>query len=131
MRIPHTTVFPVLLLEPIPENAARIAAQLEAAGFSTRIESNADQALQALRKSFFFALIVVADLTCRESLASLQALRRRARRSWMIVAVPQCDIHTCDVIHRHGGDACVTSPISVDDLIDRLDAFQLRERPLF
>lgn len=131
MRIPHTNLFPVLLLEPIPENAARIAAQLEAAGFSTRIEDNADLALQALRKSFFFALIVAADLTHEESLARLQTLRRMARRSWMIVAAPQCDIQTCDLIHRYGGDACVTSPISVDDLIDRLDAFQLRERPLF
>ena len=131
MRIQHSNVFPVLLLEPIPENAARIAAQLDAAGFSTRIEGNADLALQALRKSFFFALIVVADLTHKESLARLQTLRRRARRSWMIVAAPQCDTHTCDLIHRYGGDACVPLPISADDLIDRLDAFQLRERPLF
>lgn len=103
MRIPHTNLFPVLLLEPIPENAARIAAQLKAAGCSTRIESNADLALQALRKSFFFALIVVADLTRTESLATLLTLRRKARRSWMIVAAAQCDMHTCDVIHRHGG----------------------------
>lgn len=131
MRIPHTNLFPVLLLEPNPENAARIAARLEAAGFSTRIEGNADLALQALRKSFFFALIVVADLTHKESLARLQMLRRKARRSWMIVAAPQCDIQTCDLIHRYSVDACVTAPISVDDLIDRLDAFQLRERPLF
>lgn len=128
MRIPHTNLFPVLLLEPIPENAARIAARLEAAGFSTRIGGNA-LPLQALRKSFFFALIVVADLTRKESLARL-TLRRIAHRSWMIVGAPQCDIHTCDLIHRHGGDACVSLPISADDLIDRLDAFQLRKRPL-
>jgi DNA-binding response OmpR family regulator len=132
MRTQHTNLFPVLLLlEPIPENAARLAAQLQAAGFSTRIEGNADLALQALRRSFFFALIVVADLSHKEGLASLQKLRRRARRSWMIVAAPQCDIRTCDLIHRYGGDACVSLPISAEDLVDRLGAFQSRERPSF
>lgn len=132
MRTQHTTLFPVLLLlEPIPENAARLAAQLQAAGFSTRIEGNADLALRALRESFFFALVVVADLTLKEGLAGLQTLRRGARRSWMIVAAPQCDTHTCDLIHRCGGDACVALPISAEDLIARLDAFQLRERPSF
>ena len=132
MRTQHTQLFPaLLLLEPNPENAARLATALEAAGFSIVAETNADLALQALRKSFFFALIVAADLTDKDCLATLQALRRRARRSWMIVAAPQCDIHTCDLIHRYGGDACVTAPISADDLIDRPDAFQLRERPLF
>jgi DNA-binding response OmpR family regulator len=132
MRIQHTNLFPaLLLLEPMPRNAARLAARLKAAGFSARIEGNTELALQALRKSFFFAVIVVTDLTDEESLASLQTLRRTARRSWIIVAASQCDIHTCDLIHRHGGDACISLPISADDLIDRLDAFQLRERPSF
>lgn len=132
MRTQHTHLFPaLLLLEPNPENAARLAAELEAAGFSIVAAANADLALQALRQSFFFALIVAADLTDKDCLATLQALRRKARRSWMIVAAARCDIHTTDFIHRYGGDACVTAPISAVDLIDRLDAFQLRERPLF
>lgn len=132
MRVPHTNLFPLLLLlRPSEENAARLAAELETAGFSARIVANADLASQALRKSFFFALIVVADLTQKEGLSTLQTLRRSARRSWLIVAAPQCDIHTCDLIHRYGADACVSLPISAAELIDRLDAFQLRERPSF
>jgi DNA-binding response OmpR family regulator len=131
MRVQHPNLFPVLLLLQEPENPAQLAAELAAAGFSIRIETNADLALQALRKSFFFALIVAADLTDKKGLATLQTLRRKARKSWLIVAAPQCDTHTCDIIHRHGGDACVSSPITAVDLIARLDAFQSRERPSF
>lgn len=131
MRIQHSNLFPILVLLEKPENPARLAVELEAAGFSTRIETNADQAVQALRKSFFFAVIAAADLTDKKGLATLQTLRRKARKSWLIVAAPQCDAHTCDLIHRHGGDACISLPIAAADLIARLDAFQSRERPSF
>lgn len=126
-----SVLFPVLLLEPNGENAARLAARLEEAGFRTSIEASAYSALQAQRRVFFFAMIVVADLTNEDCLATLATLRRRAPDSWMIVAAPECDPYTCELIHRHGGDACVASPISPDDLIGRLDAFQLRARPSF
>jgi DNA-binding response OmpR family regulator len=132
MRIQHPNLFPVLLFLQLKlDNPARLAAELQAAGFTTRIETTANPALQALRKSFFFALIVAADLTDQKCLGTLQMLRRKARRSWMIVAAPHCDAHTCDLIHRHGGDACVSLPIAAADLIARLDAFQSRERPSF
>jgi DNA-binding response OmpR family regulator len=104
---------------------------LEAAGFEVRIETCSLSAFQALRKSFFFAVVVVADLRDQNCLVTLEALRRKTPRSWMIVAAPRCDMRTCDLIHRHGGDACVAMPISVDDLINRLDAFQRRARPSF
>jgi len=133
MRIvPHrTSPFPALLLEPNLANAAQLASRLQAAGFEIRIEGRANSALQAQRQSFFFALIVVADLSDQGSLVTLDALRRRSPRSWMIVATPNCDAQACNLIHRHGGDACTTLPIDLDDLIARLDAFQLRARPSF
>ena len=133
MRIePHrTSPFPALLLEPNQANAVKLASRLQAAGFEIRIEGLADSALQAQRQSFFFALIVIADLTDQDCLMTLDALRRRSPRSWMIVAAPNCDAHACNVIHRHGGDACISLPIDLDDLIARLDAFQLRARPSF
>jgi DNA-binding response OmpR family regulator len=133
MRIQRyiTKPFPVLLLEPNVENANQLAPRLEAAGFDVRVETCSLSAFQALRKSFFFALVVIADLADQDCLVTLATLRRKAPRSWMIVVASRCDIRTCDLIHRHGGDACVAVPISVDDLIDRLDAFQLRARPSF
>jgi DNA-binding response OmpR family regulator len=121
--------FPVLLLEPDPSHAVLLAARLQAAGFEIRVEGRADSALQAQRQSFFSVLIVIADLGDPDCLVTLDALRRQSPRSWMIVAASDCDAHACNVIHRHGGDACVSVPIELDDLIARLNAFQLRARP--
>ncbi|HEY0938563.1 MAG TPA: hypothetical protein VGE08_00580 [Steroidobacter sp.] len=132
MRAQHPNLFPVLLyLELKLDNPARLAAELHAAGFNNRVETTADRAVKALQTSFFFAVVVAVDLTNEKSLATLRMLRRKAHRSWLIVAAPQCDAHTCDLIHRQGGDACIPLPISSDDLIARLDAFQSRERPSF
>jgi DNA-binding response OmpR family regulator len=132
MRIERhrTSPFPALLLEPNLANAAQLAARLQAAGFEIRIEGRAESALQAQRQSFFFALIVIADLIDKNCLVTLDALRRRSPRSWMIVATSKCD-QALSLIHRHGGDACISLPIDPDDLIARLDAFQLRARPSF
>lgn len=127
----RASAFPVLLLEPDPANAIELASRLQAAGFETRVEGRPDSALQAQRQSFFSALIVIADLSDKDCLVTLDALRRRSPRSWMIVATSSCDAHACNVIHRHGGDACVSLPIDLDDLIARLNAFQLRARPSF
>lgn len=127
----RTSPFPVLLLEPDRANAAQVAARLQAAGFEIRVEGRADSALQAQRPSFFSVLIVVADLSDKDCLVTLNALRRGSPRSWMIVATSNCDEHASNVIHRHGGDACISLPIDLDNLIARLDAFQLRARPSF
>lgn len=133
MRIQRVTTsqFSVLLLEPDLQSAVQIALQLEAAGFPVHVEADAYSALRALQKSFFLALVVVADLADKDCLVTLKALRRNAPRSWMIVAVPYCDVHAYALIHRCGGDACIASPISADELIERLEAFQMRARPLF
>lgn len=129
---PHrASPFPALLLEPNQANAVKLASSLQAAGFEIHSEGFAASALQAQQRLFFFALIVIADLADQECLLTLGALRRRSPRSWMIVATPDCDAHACTVIHRHGGDACISLPIDIDDLTARLNAFQLRARPSF
>lgn len=127
----RTSRFPALLLEPDQAKAVQLASRLQAAGFEIRIEARLDSALQAQRQSFFFALIVIADLADKNCIETLDALRRRSPRSWMIVATPNCDDQACNLIRRHGGDACLSLPIDLDDLIARLDAFQLRARPSF
>jgi DNA-binding response OmpR family regulator len=131
MQHKSTVPFPALLLEPNRANALKLASGLEAAGFNVRVEGDAPAALQALRESFFFALIVVADLGDQDCLATLETLRRKAPRSWMIVAAPDDDVDACDLVYRRGGDACLALPISLDDLTNRLGAFQLRSRPSF
>jgi DNA-binding response OmpR family regulator len=122
---------PVLLLDPHMDSAAELAARLELNGFPTRIESSAAGAQAAVERGYFATLIVMADLEDSACLDWLDELRRTAPRCWMIVVSPRCDTTTCHLIYRHGGDACVTAPVSIDDLTRRLTAFQLRARPAF
>jgi len=122
---------PVLLIDPQSQGAAELAAALEASGFHTRIESDVTGAQAATAREPFATLILVADVADPVSLGWLDALRGRAARSWIIVISPQCNAKTCNLIYRHGGDACMTAPVSVHELTQRLTAFQLRARPLF
>ncbi len=121
----------VLLLDPETDRATKLAAQLELIGFPTRAESTGVGALAAIKDAYFATLIVIADLNDKDCLDWLDDLRRAATRAWMIVIAPHCDTKTCNLIYRHGGDACLTAPASIDDLTTRLTAFQSRARPLY
>lgn len=121
---------PVLLLDPQTESAAELAAHLELNGFPTRIESSAAGARAAVERSYFATMIVMANLDDSACLAWLDELRRSAARSWMIVVSHRCDTKACKLIYRHGGDACITAPVSIQELTRRLAAFQLRARTL-
>jgi DNA-binding response OmpR family regulator len=121
---------PVLLLDPQMSSAVELAADLEMSGFVTCIENNAAGALAAIERTHFAALILVADIDDPGSLGWLDALRRKAARSWIIVVSPQCDTETCNLIYRHGGDACILSPLSLPELTSRLTAFRSRARPV-
>jgi DNA-binding response OmpR family regulator len=122
---------PILLLDREMDSAAALAAHLESNGFPTRIERTGAGAQVAIKGGHFATLIVNANLDDEACLDWLDDLRRAAARSWMIVVSPQCDAKTCSLIFRHGGDACVTAPVSVDELTTRLTAFQSRARPLY
>jgi DNA-binding response OmpR family regulator len=122
---------PVLLLDPQTDSAVELAAHLELSGFPTCIESNSTGALAAMEHTHFATLILVVDIGDPASLGWLDVLRRRAARSWIIVVSPHCDPKTCNLIYRHGGDACIVAPLSFHELIERLTAFQSRARPVF
>ncbi len=96
---------PVLLLDPEMDRATRLATQLELIGIPTRTESGGAAALAAIKDDYYATLIVTADLDDKACL-------------------------DCKLIYRHGGDACMTAPASIDDLTGRLAAFQLSSRPL-
>jgi DNA-binding response OmpR family regulator len=133
MQIRRITVGrePILLLDPEMDRAAELATRLELSGFSTRIERTRAGAKAAIKDAYFATLIVIADLDDKACLNWLDEMRRDAARSWMIVVCPRCDAKTCNLIYRHGGDACVTAPVSVNELTTRLAAFQSRARPLY
>ena len=120
-----------MLLDPETDRAAKLAVQLGLIGFPTRAECSGAGALEAIKNAYFATLIVMADLDDKDCLDWLDELRRAARRVWMIVISPRCDTNTCNLIYRHGGDACLAAPVSIDDLTKRLTAFQSRARPLY
>jgi DNA-binding response OmpR family regulator len=122
---------PVLLLDPEMDRVGKLGAQLEVFGFPIRIEGSGVGALAAIKDTYFATLIVLADLEDKACLDWLDDLRRAAARSWMIVVRPRCDVKACKVIYRHGGDACVRAPATIDELAGRLTAFQSRARPLY
>jgi DNA-binding response OmpR family regulator len=122
---------PVLLVDPELESAAGLATHLELNGFPTHIENTGAGAQAAIKNATFATLIVIADLHDKACLDWLDELRRAAARSWMVVVSSSCDRKTCNLIYRHGGDACIATPVSIDDLTRRLTAFQSRARPLF
>ena len=132
MQTRSTTDFhePVLLLDPQMDSAVELAAHLELSGFHTCIESNAAGALASMERTHFATLILVADIDDPTRLGWLDALRRRAARSWIIVVSPHCDTKACNLIYRHGGDACLTAPLSLHELTRRLTAFQMHARPV-
>jgi DNA-binding response OmpR family regulator len=120
---------PILLLDPEMDSAAELVRHMELNGFPTRIEQTGAGAQAALKDTYFAALIVIADLNDSACFHWLDDLRRAALRTWMIVVSARCDAKTCKLIYRYGGDACITAPVSIDDLTGRLNAFQLRSRP--
>lgn len=131
LRRTPTHYAPVLLVDPQLSSAVELATQLQSTGFPTRIEANAAAAQAAVQEAYFATLIVMADPDDAACLDRLDELRRKAPRSWMIVVSQRCDTNTCALIHRHGGDACMVSPVSIEDLTKRLIAFQRRARPEF
>jgi len=121
---------PVLLLDPQTGRAYGIAAHLALSGFPIRIESTGSGAQKAVKGAHFATLIVVANLDEDACLHWLDTLRRAATRSWMIVLSPRCDIELRSLVYRHGGDACMRAPPSIDDLVRTLRVFERRTRPL-
>lgn len=121
---------PVLLLDPQMSSAVELAADLELSGFATCIETSTAGALAAIERTHFATLILVADIDDAASIGRLDVLRRKAARSWIIVVSPRCDTRTCNLIYRHGGDACILSPPALHELTSRLTAFQSRARPV-
>ena len=121
---------PVILLDPHIDGAVGLAMQLELNGFPALIAARASSAQAVIDRGHFTTLIVMADFEFAACLGWLDQLRRTAQRCWMIVVGPQCDTKTCNLIYRHGGDACMTAPVAIDDLTARLTTFQMHARPI-
>jgi DNA-binding response OmpR family regulator len=122
---------PVLLLDPQIDDAVELAMHLELHGWPTLIAGRTSAAQAVIGRGRFTTLIVMADRDVASCLDRLDELRRTNARCWMLVVSPRCDTKTCSLIYRHGGDACIPAPVSIDDLTERLSAFQIRARCVY
>jgi DNA-binding response OmpR family regulator len=129
--IPDAGFFPTLVFDPDPESARTIAEQLAGRGVSVRVAQSPKDALRSIRQTYFRVLFVVADLANEECLRFLDAMRRMAPTSWLIVSNARVDETLRGVTYRHGADALVEAPVDVHDLVERISGFQARSRPIW
>ncbi len=118
-----------LLLDANNEHGGQLVEQLNHAGFKTDFAVSWSAALAALGANYYHACIVVADLDQSADLSQLDELRRAAPRVWVIVLSDLQRENALALAQRHGVDAVLSAPFSMQDLTSRLVAFSLRARP--
>jgi DNA-binding response OmpR family regulator len=121
---------PTLIVDPNAAAAAELAAQLTRAGFPSKVAVTCVAALDAVATQYFRSVIVVAALDDPECLRCLRALSRSTPQSWLIVISSDDDGPALDLVHRCGGDALLTAPFAVRELVSRLAALSMRARPV-
>lgn len=122
-------VQPTLILDANPASGQLLAEQLGRAGFASDVASTHAAAMSAVHGKHYGAMIIIADPGDTETLACLADLRSGAPRTWVIfVALARPD-STRELTWRHGVDALLTMPYSIQDLTSRLSAFALQSRP--
>src|SRR6266581_1237443 len=120
-----------LLLDANNEQGGQLVEQLNHAGFKTDFAVSWSAAHAALRANYYHTCIVVADLDQSADLSQLDELRRAAPRVWVIVLSDLQRENALALAHRHGVDAVLSAPFSMQDLTSRLVAYSLRARPAF
>ena len=127
----NTNLLATAVFDPDVASVARLAAQLEFAGFAVEASADPDDFLLVVRKGTFRTLVAVGDLADGNSLHFLRRLRRMAPTSWLIVASPKLDEVARKTVRRYGFDVLLAAPIEADELASRLVALQVHSRPLF
>jgi len=127
---PRARLLPILIVNSHVSDAIELALALSAQGFETHIVGTDEAALAELQLHYFATLIVYLNPKRSIWIERLLTLRRAATRSWILAVTSHQDADVMEKVYRHGGDACLSAPVAVDALIARLDAFQLRGRPL-
>jgi len=120
-----------LLIDANNEHGGQLVEQLNHAGFKTDFAVSWSAAHAALGANYYHSCIVVADLDQSADLEQLDELRRAAPRVWVIVLSNRQRENTPALAHRHGVDAVLSAPFSMQDLTSRLVAYSLRARPAF
>jgi DNA-binding response OmpR family regulator len=126
---PVVSYLPTLVLDANAATASLLAAQLSHHGFRADIATSCSAAHAALRRQHYASVVAVADLSRSTDLQCLAELRTRSPRTWIIVIGSDPPHDAERLIWRHGADALLLAPFSVEHVISRLRAFSLRSRP--
>ena len=120
---------PTLVVSSDSDVAARLAGQLQRAGFPAEGATSCWAAHRALLDRFYGSLVCFVNPGCAYDLECVSTLRRRSLRTWIVLvtSIAPTDAHALTT--HCGADALLPTPVSIDDLVARLAAFARRSRP--
>jgi DNA-binding response OmpR family regulator len=127
---PQSSYLPILVVDSDQPAAERLADYLRHHGFHADVATSCWSAVEAVRKSAYGTLIVVANLKQTSDLECLAVLRSEAPRTWIIVISLRTYPDARQVVLGCGADSLLIAPFSLTELWGRLLAFARRSRPV-
>jgi len=112
---------PILLVDPDVDLGRGLLHQLTRHGFCADLAITVEAARACVGVRYYRAMVVVADLADGRHRSGLRQLREAAPQTWIIVIATNTEIDACQLIHSHGGDACLAKPFQFSDLLLRLE----------
>lgn len=126
---PVLSYLPTLVLDRNGPAAQLLADQLQHHGFTADVATNYSAAHAAFHARHYGSVVAVADLSVLTDLQCISDLRKRSRRTWIIVISSDTPPDGKELILQHGADALLRCPFSMRELISRLLTCSLRSRP--
>jgi DNA-binding response OmpR family regulator len=120
---------PTLIVDPHGAAAQQLAEQLTHSGFTANSADTCVQALAAMRARHYRSIIFIGDVSDLEDVRCLAELRPRSPRTWIILISSTALRDARELYLRHGIDAQIVTPFSMEDLVSRLMAFSRHPRP--
>jgi DNA-binding response OmpR family regulator len=120
---------PALVIDIHGAGGRRLAQRLTHRGFGADSADTCPEALAAVGIQHYWSMIFLGDLNDSKDVQCIAELRRRARRTWILM-ISSTELPDRRALYlRHGVDAQIVSPFSIEDLVSRLMAFSLHSRP--
>jgi DNA-binding response OmpR family regulator len=119
---------PTLVVDSNPVKARLLAECLDEAGFPADFAASCAEAWSAVRNRHYGSMVYIGDLEDQDDFKCLVKLRGRARGTWIILIHPGGPPEAQERALRHGVDALLKAPYSLQELLARLLAFSMRSR---
>jgi DNA-binding response OmpR family regulator len=121
---------PILLFDPNPVAARRLAMQLRHAGFATYVTFDGAAAVSSARGRQFASIVVIADLADSQMRRCLHELRGADSEACLIVISDPAVEGDRDLVRELGGNAMLDVPFTILDLSQRLSMISPRVQPV-